>query len=70
MNIFYDLREADNGPIIAIRQLSEEPSPMWTQDSDRSVQWNWIAIFSYTASLVVSLAIWRELFLAVHFLVR
>ncbi len=43
---------------------------MWTQDSDRSVQWNWIAIFSYAASLVVSLAIWRELYVAVQFLVK
>jgi hypothetical protein len=43
---------------------------MWTQESDRSVQWNWIAIFSYTASLVISLAIWRELFLAVQFLAK
>jgi hypothetical protein len=70
MNIFYHLQEVENGPIIATRQVNEEPSPMWTQDSDRSVQWNWIAIFSYTASLVVSLAIWRELFLAVHLLVK
>ncbi len=70
MNIFYHLQEAGNGPIIATRQVNEEPSPMWTQDSDRSVQWNWIAIFSYSASLIVSLAIWRELFLAVHLLVK
>jgi hypothetical protein len=43
---------------------------MWTQQSERAVQWNWIAIFSYSASLAVSLAIWRELYLAVQFLVK
>jgi len=32
--------------------------------------WNWIAIFSYTASLAVSLTIWRGLFRAVEFLVK
>ena len=34
---------------------------MWIRESDRSVQYNWIAIFSYTASLAVSLAIWKGL---------
>ncbi|MGA7295009.1 MAG: hypothetical protein WBW53_12745 [Terriglobales bacterium] len=43
---------------------------MWTQESERSVQLNWIAIFSYAASLAVSLAIWGGLFRAVQFLVK
>jgi hypothetical protein len=43
---------------------------MWIRESERYVQPNWIAIFSYTASLAVSLAIWRGLFRAVQFLVK
>jgi hypothetical protein len=43
---------------------------MWTRESERYVQYNWIAIFSYTASLAVSLAIWRGLFRAVEYLVK
>jgi hypothetical protein len=47
---------------------------MWIRESEyeceRYVQWNWIAIFSYTASLGVSLAIWRGLFRAVQYLVK
>jgi hypothetical protein len=43
---------------------------MWIRESDTYVQWNWIAIFSYTASLAVSLAIWRGLFRAVEYLVN
>jgi hypothetical protein len=44
---------------------------MWIRESERCVQWNWIAIFSYSASLAVSLAIWRGLFRAVeYFLVK
>jgi hypothetical protein len=43
---------------------------MWIRESGRSVHYNWIAIFSYTASLVVSLAIWKGLFRAVQFLVK
>ena len=49
---------------------TEEPSPMWIRESDRSIQYNWIAILSYTASLAVSLAIWKGLFRAVQFLVK
>jgi hypothetical protein len=37
---------------------------MWIRESERSVHWNWIAIFSYAASLAVSLAIWKGVFLA------
>jgi hypothetical protein len=43
---------------------------MWTRESDRYFHWNWIAIFSYTASLAVSLAIWRGVFRAVGYLVK
>jgi hypothetical protein len=43
---------------------------MWIHEGEQYVQLNWIAIFSYTASLAVSLAIWRGLFLAVERLVR
>jgi hypothetical protein len=43
---------------------------MWIRESDRSVHWNWIAIFSYTASLAVSLAIWKGLFRAAQLLVK
>jgi len=43
---------------------------MWIRASNKSVQLNWTAIFSYTAALGISLAIWRELFRAVQFLVR
>ncbi len=43
---------------------------MWIRESERFVQWNWIAIVSYTASLAVSLAIWTGLFRAVAHLVK
>ncbi len=43
---------------------------MWIRESDRFVHWNWIAIFSYSASLAVSLAIWRGVFRAVGYLVK
>jgi hypothetical protein len=43
---------------------------MWTRESDRYLHWNWIAIFSYTASLAVSLAIWKGVFRAVGYLVK
>jgi hypothetical protein len=43
---------------------------MWIREGERYVHCNWIAILSYTASLAVSLAIWRGLFRAVQFLVK
>jgi hypothetical protein len=43
---------------------------MWIHASERDIHWNWIAILSYTASLAVSLAIWKGLFLAVGRLVK
>jgi len=38
---------------------------MLIREDERSVHRNWIAILSYTASLVVSLAIWTGLIRAV-----
>jgi hypothetical protein len=61
-------KRLDNCSII--RHNFKEPSPMWIRESETYVHWNWIAIFSYTASLAVSLAIWRGLFLAVGRLVK
>jgi hypothetical protein len=69
-NVFNYLQKKRNGWIIAPALTNEEPSPMWIRESDRSVQYNWIAIFSYTASLAVSLAIWKGLFRAVQLLVK
>jgi hypothetical protein len=43
---------------------------MWIRESEQYLHLNWIAIFSYTASLALSLAIWRGLFVAVERLVR
>ncbi len=43
---------------------------MWIRESEKSLHWNWIAILSYTASLAVSLAIWRGLFRAVQLLIK
>ena len=50
----------------------KEPFPMWIRENEKciGVQWNWVAIISYAGSLVVSLAIWRGLFLAVEHLVK
>jgi hypothetical protein len=42
---------------------------MWIRESERCVHWNWIAIFSYSASLALSLVIWKGLFRAAeHFM--
>jgi hypothetical protein len=72
MTFFNHLRKKLNGCIIARNQPIKEPSPMWIRESDRCVHrsWNWFAIFSYTVSLAVSLAIWRGLFLAVEHLMK
>jgi hypothetical protein len=43
---------------------------MWIRENERYIHWNWIAIFSHAAALIVSLAIWRILFLAVQFWVK
>lgn len=43
---------------------------MWIREGNEYEQWNWTAILSYTASLAVSLVIWRGLFLAVARLIR
>jgi hypothetical protein len=43
---------------------------MWIRESERFVHLNWVVILSYTASIAVSLAIWKGLFSAVGHLVR
>jgi hypothetical protein len=43
---------------------------MWIRESERCAHLNWIAIFSYSASLVLSLAIWGGLFRAAERLMR
>jgi hypothetical protein len=84
-NVLSHLPEATKGHIIAslgwrkktgwrkkrfAQENSKEPSPMRFREQEADVQWNWIAIFSYTASLAVSVAIWRSLFLAVERLIK
>jgi|HubBroStandDraft_6_1064221.scaffolds.fasta_scaffold2454440_1 hypothetical protein len=43
---------------------------MWTPEEQRCVHWNWTAIFSYAASVAVSLVIWRGVFRALGYLVK
>jgi hypothetical protein len=47
---------------------------MWIPESETyvhmNVHTNWVAIFSYTASLAVSLAIWSGVFRAAEYLIR
>jgi len=43
---------------------------MWTPEPETHSRWNWIAIFSYAASLILSLAIWRGLFRAIEHLLK
>ena len=43
---------------------------MWIRESERCAHWNWIAIFSYSASLALSLAFWRGLFRAAEHLMK
>jgi hypothetical protein len=38
--------------------------------NEKSIHWNWIAIFSYAGSLAVSLAIWMGLIRAVGHLLN
>jgi|HubBroStandDraft_5_1064220.scaffolds.fasta_scaffold26619_3 hypothetical protein len=74
-NVLNNLRNYDNGQIIAPNR-NKEPSPMWIRESEQClheqqyVQWNWVAIFSYSVSLAISVAIWKGLFLAVTHLVK
>jgi hypothetical protein len=75
-NILNYLHKSRNGLIIAplISQTmfnhNPEPSPMWIHEGEQYVEFNWIAVVSYTASLALSLAIWRGLFIAVERLLR
>jgi hypothetical protein len=43
---------------------------MMTREGEIFIYTNWIAVFSYSASLVLSLAIWGGVFQAVGYLVR
>jgi hypothetical protein len=43
---------------------------MWIPESETYVHTNWVAIFSYTASLAVSLAIWSGVFRAAEYLLK
>jgi hypothetical protein len=43
---------------------------MWIREGERCGNWNWVAILSYSASLAVSLVIWKGLFFAVGRLVK
>jgi hypothetical protein len=43
---------------------------MLIREDERIVRWNWIAIFSYTASIALSVAIWGGVFLAVGHLIK
>jgi hypothetical protein len=40
------------------------------ESAGKTVHRNWIAILSYTASLAISLAIWKGVFRAVGYLVK
>jgi hypothetical protein len=44
---------------------------MWIPETeDQSVQWNWIAIFSYAAAFALSLAIWDGVYQAVRLMLK
>jgi hypothetical protein len=43
---------------------------MRTRDSERCVEWNWLAILSYAGALFVSLAAWTGVIRLVQHLVR
>jgi hypothetical protein len=43
---------------------------MWVREHETYIHWNWFAIFSHAAAMLVSLAIWRELIVAVQFLAK
>jgi hypothetical protein len=43
---------------------------MLTREGEIPVYTNWIAVFSYSASLVLSLAIWGGVFRALGYLVK
>jgi hypothetical protein len=57
-------------PDNCLSNQNKEPSPMWIRERERCVHWNWIAIFSYSASLALSLAVWRGLFRAAEHLMK
>jgi hypothetical protein len=48
----------------------EEPYRMWTRKPENSVRVNWLVVFSYCASTIVSLAIWMGVYRAVEHLIK
>lgn len=48
----------------------KEPPPMSIEQRERSMEVNWVAIFSYTASAGLSVAIWAGIFRLVLHLVK
>jgi hypothetical protein len=71
LHVFFYLRKFSNGRIIASAQIAAwSPPPMWISEHETYIHWNWVAIFSHAAAMVVSLAIWREVFKAVQLLVK
>lgn len=63
-------KEGNGQTIAAFHNNHKGALPMWIRETDKPVHWNWVAIFSYSASLAVSLAIWRGVFRAVEHLVK
>jgi hypothetical protein len=43
---------------------------MWRPETEEPMHLNWVAIFSFTGSVVLSMAIWVGLFRAYEHLVR
>ncbi len=43
---------------------------MWTRKPENSVRVNWLVVFSYCASTIVSLAIWMGVYRAVEHLIK
>jgi hypothetical protein len=43
---------------------------MWTYERRKCGRRNWVAIFSYSASLALSAAVWTGVFRAVHYLAK
>ena len=43
---------------------------MHVRKTERAIQWNWVAIFSYAACVAISAAIWTGVIRGVQYLVR
>lgn len=74
INLFLAEKEHLKHNVGANKQLCiahrKEPPPMSIEQRDRSMQVNWLAIFSYTASAGLSVAIWAGIFRLVSHLVK